>query len=271
MSWFFVIDVLNCRGLWTIIKKDVFTGQEYQPKREASLTSDSLIARGISANVLDNFSNFDDPLHVFVFLFHLPIWLNTSNTIEILWRLKFLLALLEYVGRLSYRLLMITMITVSVSDFVTSVSICYALKSCSATHPDVGIVDNIRIFSHTGCCIELVLFHWGVWQQKFLLQPTPLAHRNKWTWIQKRHRIPYLSFHFRVNRMSIGCIMNSAAMSEATWLLDWLPSESTFFFKKKHDYLWQIKSNILIECRWWERIMKWTPEVVTKMSQQKWI
>ena len=27
---------------------------------------------------------------------------------------------------------------------------------------------------YTGCCIELVLFHWGVWQQKFLLQPTPL-------------------------------------------------------------------------------------------------
>ena len=22
------------------------------------------------------------------------------------------------------------------------------------------------------CCIELVLFHWGVWQQKYLLQPT---------------------------------------------------------------------------------------------------
>ena len=31
-----------------------------------------------------------------------------------------------------------------------------------------------RVFGDTGCCIELVLFHWGVWQQKFLLQPTPL-------------------------------------------------------------------------------------------------
>ena len=34
---------------------------------------------------------------------------------------------------------------------------------------------NIALqFDSTGCCIELVLFHWGVWQQKFLLQPTPL-------------------------------------------------------------------------------------------------
>ena len=36
------------------------------------------------------------------------------------------------------------------------------------------INDLIFQLSNTGCCIELVLFHWGVWQQKFLLQPTPL-------------------------------------------------------------------------------------------------
>ena len=29
----------------------------------------------------------------------------------------------------------------------------------------------------TGCCMELVLFHWRVWYQKFLLQPTPLTVR----------------------------------------------------------------------------------------------
>ena len=33
---------------------------------------------------------------------------------------------------------------------------------------------RVKKLYNTGCCIELVLFHWGVWQQKFLLQPTPL-------------------------------------------------------------------------------------------------
>ena len=38
-----------------------------KPNREASLTNDPLIARGINGNVLDEISSFDDPLHVFFY------------------------------------------------------------------------------------------------------------------------------------------------------------------------------------------------------------